>query len=137
LVPDGSPKWVWNSMSTRFNSKGMELETVNALQIYTAAQYGYHKTLPVAIANNSRAKEMFYEGFEDYDYDDLLNNSQYNRCNVKHIDFSGLDHSQIFTPTETGLYPHTGKSMLLLYNGQTQTKNFQVNAENGYDIPLE
>src|SRR5690606_32581696 len=66
-------KWVWNSEATRYNAKGMELETRNALNIYTAAQYGYHKSLPVAIAQNARYGETMYAGFEDERYQASLN----------------------------------------------------------------
>lgn len=91
LVPDiSNTRWVWNSQVTRINAKGLELETKDALNIYTAAQYGYNKSMPVAIANNARYHETFYEGFEDKNYTESINNIAAGSCNnLKHIDLSG------------------------------------------------
>lgn len=122
MVPDVSnTKWVWNSEATRFNSKGMELETKDALGIYTAAQYGYRKTLPLAIANNSRYGEMVYEGFEDDGYDDILSNSQYN-CEEEYIDFGSLEGSTIGNASEYGITAHTGKRVLKIDANETMKK---------------
>ncbi len=137
LVPDHSnTKWVWNTESTRFNSKGMELETKNALEIYTAAQYGYSKTLPVAIANNSRYNEMFFEGFEDYGYNDLLNNSSYNNCAVKHIDFNGLTNSAIVSAEQAQINVHTGRYMLKVTNGTSAIKSLPIANQTADDYAL-
>ncbi len=127
MVPDYNPnsKWVWNSQATRFNAKGMELETKDALNIFTSAQYGYSKTLPVAIANNSRSNEMFYEGFEDYGYNDLLNNSAYDSCAKKHIDFTGLTNSQIVSKDLTGFNAHSGKHVVKV-NDAVTAKSFKI-----------
>src|SRR5204862_3976707 len=84
----------------------------DALGIFTAAQYGYKKALPTAIANNSYYGEMFYDGFEDYDYNDLLNTSRYNSCAKKYIDLSGIGNTQITDIGQAGFNAHTGKYML-------------------------
>lgn len=63
-------RWVWNVASTAYNSRGLETETVDALGRYTATLYGYNQTLPVATIQNSRYREVLYDGFEDYDYKD-------------------------------------------------------------------
>lgn len=135
LVPDiANTKWVWNTEATRFNSKGMELETKDALGIYTAAQYGYSKTLPVAIANNSRSYEMMYEGFEDYGYDDLLNNSVYNTCAERHIDFSGIENTQIINANQAGFNAHSGKQVLQV--SATSTKSIPAGSTVAESFPL-
>jgi len=61
-------KWVWNSESTLFNSKGFEIENHDPLNRYNSGQYGYNKTLPVTVAQNSKNRNMMSDGFEDYDY---------------------------------------------------------------------
>jgi len=61
-------KWVWNSELTMFNDKGLEIENKDPLGRYNSALYGYGKTLPVAVTQNSRSQENAFEGFEDYDY---------------------------------------------------------------------
>ena len=129
LVPDiNNAKWVWNTQSTRFNSKGMELETKDALNIYTAAQYGFQKTLPTAITNNSRYEEMMYEGFEDHDYAETLNDAAYNPCAKKHIDFTGVANSQIVNTDNSGVAAHSGKYMLGVNAGGIATKSIPVNS---------
>ncbi|WP_315819563.1 PA14 domain-containing protein [Paraflavitalea speifideaquila] len=67
LVPD-STRWVWNSKTTLVNGKGVEMENVDPLNRYNAGLYGYNKTLPVAVAQNSRHREITFDGFEDRDY---------------------------------------------------------------------
>lgn len=113
FVPDiVNTSWVWNSQITKINSKGLELETKNALNIYTAAQYGFNNTVPVAVVNNSRYSEMFDEGFEDDLYDETLNAVVANSCLKKHIDFTGLTNSTVINSDETTFAAHTGKKML-------------------------
>ncbi|MCW3094076.1 MAG: hypothetical protein JWP81_5145 [Ferruginibacter sp.] len=63
-----SSRWVWNSEINLINSKGLELQNHDPLDRYNSAQYGYNQTLPVAVVQNSRNREMMYEGFEDYGY---------------------------------------------------------------------
>lgn len=130
LVPDVSNnKWVWNSQITRLNSKGMELENRNALNIYTAAQYGFNKTIPVAIANNSHYQEMCNEGFEDGDYVETINAGVTGlKCLQKHIDFSTMSNSNIIDISTDNINyaAHTGKKVLKVNKLQTAVKQFDV-----------
>jgi len=76
IVPDyTNSKWVWNSELTKVNGKGQELETKDALNRYTAAQYGFAKNMPVAMTQNARYGESFAESFEDYSYQETINTS--------------------------------------------------------------
>ncbi|HEX7905253.1 MAG TPA: hypothetical protein VF487_15380 [Chitinophagaceae bacterium] len=128
LVPDNTnTKWVWNSQITRVNAKGMELETKDALNIYTSAQYGYNKTTPVAIANNARYNEMFYEGFEDKDYLESINKAAVNICTKKHIDFAGMTNSQIINSSQPGFNAHSGNNVMEIA-GNIAVKNIAVSA---------
>ena len=137
LVPDpNNTKWVWNMQSTRFNSKGMELETKDALEIFTGAQYGYQKTLPVAIANNSRYDQMMNENFEDYDYAETLNAAAFNSCAIRHVDFSGLENTEIKNTASSNFNAHTG-SHVLQVNGSTATKIFPVSPAIIEQFPLD
>ncbi len=137
LIPDnGNLKWVWNVQSTRFNSRGMELETMDALQIYTGAQYGYNKTLPTAITSNSRYEGMAYDGFEDYGYDDVLNSSAYYSCAKKHIDFAELNNSQIVDAQMAGFNAHTGKYVLGVNAGSALAKLLPVKQADDLDYGL-
>ncbi|MDF2188423.1 PA14 domain-containing protein [Paraflavitalea sp. CAU 1676] len=66
-APD-STRWVWNSKTTLVNGKGAEIESKDPLGRYNAGLYGYNNTLPIAVAQNSRLREITFEGFEDRDY---------------------------------------------------------------------
>jgi len=113
LTPNSSSsKWVWNTESTRFNSRGLELENKNALDIYTAAQYGYDNTLPIAIANNAQYVNMASDGFEDYFFNGQVNNVNRLNCkDKKHIDFS-MDNSTVVNAKDAGIAAHTGSYVL-------------------------
>lgn len=138
LMPDlSNTKWVWNNQLTRINAKGLELETQNALNIYTAAQYGYNKTMPVAIVNNARYDEMAFEGFEDNDYDNMLNGTGTALCvNQKHADFSNMTNATPFNTDGSSITAHTGKYVLAINSGSggvTATRNFAISNGANYD----
>ena len=69
--------WTYASEVTKYSPFGAELENKDALQRYSAAQYGYNYTLPTAVASNSEYREMGFDGFEDYS-SSKLNESVYN-----------------------------------------------------------
>lgn len=121
-------KWIENNRATRFNAKGMELETKDALDIYTAAQYGYSKTTPVAIANNARYNEIANDGFEDHFYSDMLNNNNVNACAKPHADFSSMAFAQIVNESIAQVSAHTGKYMLAIEQNSYASRVFPVGA---------
>ncbi|MGN6490520.1 MAG: hypothetical protein ACTHLE_00885 [Agriterribacter sp.] len=61
-------KWVWNAASSVYNKRGFEIENYDPLGRYNAGLYGYNQSLPVAVAQNSRYREVLFDGFEDYNY---------------------------------------------------------------------
>ncbi|XVJ66898.1 MAG: hypothetical protein HEQ40_12290 [Lacibacter sp.] len=69
-LPEGLSisKWISSSYVTFYNTKGQELENRDALNRYSAAQFGYLESVPVAVASNARYREIGYDGFEDYNY---------------------------------------------------------------------
>ncbi|HEX6431193.1 MAG TPA: hypothetical protein VF008_26065 [Niastella sp.] len=137
LVPDNaSTQWVWNTQTTRYNTKGMVLETRDALNIYSAAQYGYNKTVPVAMINNGRYHEMAYEGFEDNAYAEALNIVSVNSCAQKHINLAGLTNTRIVNSNDSGFAAHTGKNMLGIDPGKTASKSFVVSSRTAEDYTL-
>lgn len=141
LTPEvnANSKWVWNNQIAEINSRGLELETFNALNVYTAAQYGFNKTMPVAITNNSRYNEMFNESFEDDGYDERLNVSAQDTCIKKHIDFSNLANASIVSSKQAGLDAHTGSKMLKIDGNKQAIKIFDAGYVNDvdYDIILQ
>jgi hypothetical protein len=105
-----STRWVWNSEIMQYNRKGFEVESKDPLNRYTAAQYGYNLTLPIANVQNSRSRESAFEGFEDYSFDTQACDSS---CKDKrHIDFSAFQNKF------TSLQRHTGKTSLQLTSSQ-------------------
>ncbi|WP_153799836.1 hypothetical protein [Foetidibacter luteolus] len=137
VMPDlASNKWVWNSEATRFNSRGLELETRNALNIYTAAQYGYSNSLPLQITNNAKYHEAAYEGFEDSQYDNSFYTSFANRCTQnKHFDLSSLNNTTIIKALDEGFTAHSGKYVLKV-NSNTASPGIPVSQfnENNYSL---
>lgn len=129
LTPDVSAnsKWVFQSRTTRENDRGMELENVDALNIYTAAQYGFNKTLPVAITNNAAYGQAVYEGFEDNSYNNSMNNSTFYNClSGKYFELTSIGNDLIKSSDDVGFNAHTGRYMLKIPNGATLSKTFLV-----------
>lgn len=134
LTPVVSPKWVWNSEITRVNARGLELETRDAMDIYTAAQYGYAKNLPIAITNNSKINEMAYNGFEDVDYKEALNKGSVDVCtNNQHFYF---DKTAVVNTETVGFNAHTGKNMIRVNASGEIKSTFSANIPANY-FPLE
>jgi hypothetical protein len=126
LMPDSnSTQWVWNSKLNKLNGKSLELETIDALGIYTSAQYGYNKSMPIAISNNARYSEMCAEGFEDYGYGESINNTKFNSFN-RHINFYGLANSALVNTDTTTFKAHTGKYALSVTSSSTATLNIPI-----------
>jgi hypothetical protein len=98
--------WVWNSTITQYNRKGYEIENKDPLGRYNAGLYGYNQQLPVAVANNSRVREVMYDGFEDYDYQTALNCTSYSQvCKpTRHADFGNIASIIDSTQKHTGKY---------------------------------
>lgn len=67
-----SNKWQYVTEITNYNPLGLEIENKDALSRYLMAQYGYNRKLPVATSNNSQYRESGFDGFEDYDYNDCM-----------------------------------------------------------------
>ncbi|WP_027420461.1 hypothetical protein [Crocinitomix catalasitica] len=62
-------KWLLAAQATIFDREGYNLESKDAIGIYSSILLGYNKTLKVAEAVNSRYYEIGFDGFEDRDYD--------------------------------------------------------------------
>ena len=57
--------WIYSNSVSRVSPRGYALENTNALDIPSAALYGYDQTLPVMRAVNARYDEIASTGFED------------------------------------------------------------------------
>lgn len=89
--------WTFVSQVTRYSPYGFELENSDALYRFSAAQYGYSNTLPMAVGANTRYRQIGYDGFEDYS-------------------FGGCETNQHFkvgqNANQSGTYSHTGRYSL-------------------------
>lgn len=95
-------KWVWNSETTLFNRRGIELENKDPLGRYNAGLYGYDDALPVAVIQNSRFRESAFDGFEDYYFG---NNICDTACSgSRNFDFSAYKSNLDTTQQHTGRY---------------------------------
>ncbi|QHS63896.1 hypothetical protein [Chitinophaga agri] len=65
-------EWVTSNTMTMYDQYSQELESKNALDLYSAARYGFKSTLPVAVGANMRQREIFYEGLEDHKFNKTL-----------------------------------------------------------------
>ena len=119
IVPKyDTTRWVWNSEITMFNSKGLEIENKDPLGRFNAGLYGYNYTLPTAIAQNARYREIAFEGFEDYGYTTQVCDTA---CPAqRHVDFSPY-----VTQFDT-LYRHSGKRSLRLVSQQQVGVTFNL-----------
>lgn len=95
-------RWVWNSQTTLYNKKGLELETKDPLNRYTAGLYGYQDALIIAATQNARYREASYDGFEDYYYGVPACDEG---CSVgRNLDFSAFKSWINTTAAHTGKY---------------------------------
>jgi hypothetical protein len=96
-------KWVWNSQTTLYNRKGLELETKDPLGRFNAGLYGYDDAMIIAAAQNGHYREIAFDGFEDYYYGGNVCDSS--NCSVaRNFDFSAYKDKLDTTQRHTGKY---------------------------------
>lgn len=119
MNPAEDARWIAANEVTYFNNKGIEVENKDALNRYSAALFGYLESIPVAVASNSRYREIGYDGFEDYGFR-LDCNGQDTCNNAGHFSFrKQLNGSSVDT---SRLYAHSGKYSLKVTSSVSLTK---------------
>lgn len=83
--------WTYTSSVVEFSPFGQALETIDALNRYSSSMFGYNQTLPIAVAANTRYRELGYDGFEDYDFINCSDNHFKLGANAEIVD--GIAHS--------------------------------------------
>ena len=73
LITPQINNWTWTSEVTKFSPYGFELENQDRLGRYSAAQYDYNNNLPVAVGNNTEYREIGFDSFEEYNFDNCSN----------------------------------------------------------------
>lgn len=106
--------WTSASEVTQYSPYGAELENKDALNRYSSAQYGYNSTLPVAVASNSQYREMGFDGFEDYEYENP---------NQQDPDAHFSFYSSTALPDNTTA--HSGRSSLAVTGETSITRSYE------------
>ncbi|MCQ2082572.1 MAG: hypothetical protein MJZ11_13035 [Lachnospiraceae bacterium] len=86
--------WTFASEVTKFSPYGFELESRDALGRYSAAEYGYNFTLPIAVSANSQYTQLGVINFEDVN----LNDENY----VPHFSFENVEENIDSEHSHTG-----------------------------------
>lgn len=97
-------KWTFASAVTQYNPFGQEIENKDALERYSSALYGYNNRFPVAVASNTKYRELGFDGFEDYDFSKCDDKSHFNYQ-------SGLVKNKV---SITDKQSHTGRKSIRL-----------------------
>jgi hypothetical protein len=118
--------WQWTEMVTIKDVHGLTLEGKNVLNIYNSVQTGYKNSLVIAAASNAMQREIFYDGFEDWNYYPIANNCDTTyTCEPDPIIRDGIFNL-------SNLESHTGK-----YSGRLiqQQKTISVPLLTNYNCP--
>ena len=60
--------WILANRAEHYDIRGNQLEAYDALDIPSAAIFGYNRNLVTAVANNAKYEEIAFDGFEDYNF---------------------------------------------------------------------
>jgi hypothetical protein len=90
-------KWIKANQVNQYSPYGFELENQDALNIKSAAMYGYNNSVVTAVASNTDYRELAFDGFEDY----IGVYTNPTSPNYGHIKFTGT-HSLVTTEAHTG-----------------------------------
>ncbi|RFS22051.1 hypothetical protein DVR12_15530 [Chitinophaga silvatica] len=115
----GGDKWVTSRYVTLYDRYGQELENKDALNRYSGALFGFKGNVTAAVAGNSMNREIYFDGFEDYNF---KKNCGTQECKVDsfNVGFAlGTNLASSLTSTDA----HTGKYSIKL-NQEIQLKSF-------------
>lgn len=118
--------WIWTTEAIAFDKHGNEVESKNALNIYSSALYGYNKSLATAVANNASLNQIANENFEDYDFNKRCNDQF---CITKHWSYEDSLNSPESTVSE--LYAHSGNKSLRITEGDSISLEKNIEAVAG------
>ena len=111
--------WIWTTEVTQFNPNGTELENKDKLDRFSAEIVGYGNQLVTGVAANSRYRQMAFDGFEDYHYNQFFNNQSY--CRIpRHFG------NNIPTASITDKAHHTGNYALQLGPGRKLASRYKI-----------
>jgi len=124
-LSDPRSRWVWSNKSIYYDQKGNEIESVDALNRFGAALFGYRQSVATAVGANARNNEIAFDGYEDYDFD--LETVSTELCPLKrHLDFGFIKLGSTWTSpggTISTEQSHTGKYSYKLSGTTTINKS--------------
>lgn len=131
-------KWIASATVTKINSKGQEVENKDALNKYSAAQFGFNELVATAVGSNARDYEIGYDGFEDYSYSSSCGTGATNCNEDGHFNFKkalGLANGNGFVLTNTTA--HTGNYSVKVSAGNTAAYTSRKALTNPDENPLK
>jgi hypothetical protein len=109
-----NPQWVTANTITLYDKYGQELENKDALCRYSAATFVFRGDQPGAVAANAKNREIYSEGFEDYNFrPDCFNGSPIDYCDP----LFKIDGSANLAAKTTKVKAHSGRYALKLETG--------------------
>lgn len=126
-------RWISTQTSRFYNIRGEEIESKDALDIYSSAVYGYQQNLPVIVGKNARYPEIGFDGFEDYNFNTACNTAQCNIPNHMALGEAAQAQGAVLDNTKS----HSGKYSLRLNNTAfTYTRALNANNYANVDAPI-
>jgi hypothetical protein len=123
----GDSKWIASATVTKVNSKGQEVENMDALNKFSAAQFGFNDLVTTAVGSNTHNYEIGYDGFEDYAYNNSCNPTPgiVNPCTEQgHFNFKrALSVANGNGISISGTEAHTGNYSLLVSDSKGAYSN--------------
>lgn len=84
--------WVWTSTITEINPYSNAIESIDALERYSAQLYGYNNRLTTATVNNSQHQEAGFDSFEDYDFTNCFDDHMNLKIHKENV-VDGISHT--------------------------------------------
>ena len=110
-----NPNWKTASEVTQYDYNGNPIEEKDAIGNYSTVLFGYERTLPIAVAGNSKYQNIAYDSYEDYNP-----NATFTEKPGRHLHFtSGASIATV---------GHTGKQCLQLSAATTTSKVLKLEA---------
>ncbi|MEO0724203.1 MAG: hypothetical protein AAFZ63_06665 [Bacteroidota bacterium] len=118
--PNPNPDWLKTTEVSYYNRLGQPLQTKDALDIASTVQFGYNNVAAVATVANAELREIGFESFEDYYFDNA--GEQFNTPR----------HFYLLSP----LYDTTDQQMLTEEFAHTGRYSLRLNADRSIRFPL-
>lgn len=134
----GYSPWTWNTELTIKNPNGLELESKDALGVYSSAIYGSNYTLPIAVASNTKLNQFCYDGFEESqdgstEFDKYHFNFLYDV--YKNVCSGGSCPPNVGTRAKiTSFEAHSGNNSVEILKKESDDANYNLSLNNNFSV---